>query len=223
MLEQTKLKARRMIKDLQQKLSVESATAIENVYNDIAVLSDFINQELFAIDRRSDLDQKSKKPARRHVFEQAGRKLEAIKAKRNRLEPGKALKEKRIETPAEDQNSLLVFFRQKEVRDRLFGMTETQILSLFGESLFDGSNRLLSNAILNAPPGFEPVSKRTLKKMQQTIRPETEDEFETVQNLNILVEEVFSLAKKELDRLRRKELPAALTQLKNLTDRPFKF
>ena len=38
--------------------------------------------------------------------------------------------------------------REREIRDRLFIMTEAQILSHFGDSLFDGRNHLLMDAIL---------------------------------------------------------------------------
>jgi len=226
MLEQIISKAHRILIDAQQTLSVESAAAVEQVHNDIVILNDFIDKELTAIERNAGLDDGEKKKARRRVFEQAGRKLEAIKAKRNYSDLSDALGVKSVEKPLEENRSFLQFLQEKEVRDRLFGMTEAQIVSLFGDSLFDGSNPLLRNAILNAPPGFEPVSKETLKKMQQAgagLRPGIADELETVRNLNALVGEMFSLVKKELDHLRRKELPDALTQPTGAKDRPFRF
>lgn len=226
MLEQIISKAHRILLDAQQKLSVESAAAVEQVHNDVVILNDFIDKELTAIARNAGLDDGEKKKARRRVFEQAGRKLEAIKAKRNYSDLSDAPEEKSVGKPLEDDRSFLQFLREKEVRDRLFGMTEAQIVSLFGDSLFDGSNPLLRNAILNAPAGFEPVSKETLKKMQQAgagIRPGILDELETVRNLNAMVGEIFSLVKKEIDDLRRKELPAALTQPAGAKDRPFRF
>ncbi len=82
MLEQVISKVRRILKDAQQKLSVESAAAVEQVYNDIVVLNDFIDKELDAVNSNSNLDERGKKTARRGVFEQAGRKLEVIKVKR---------------------------------------------------------------------------------------------------------------------------------------------
>ena len=106
-------------------------------------------------------------------------------------------------------------------------MTETQILSLFGKSLFDGSNPLLLNAILNAPPGLEPVSTETLNKMLRVgeikISPEIANEPMTARKLTIMVGELFNLVKKEIDKMRRKELPPALIQSKGPNDRPFIF
>ena len=122
---------------------------------------------------------------------------------------------------------MLQFLQEKEVRDRLFGMTEAQILSLFGDSLFDGSNPLLLKAILNSPAGFEPVSRETIKKIQQTssgeLSLEIADESEPQPNLKLMVEEIFSLLKKELDNLRRNELPTQLSKFKDSKEPPFKF
>jgi hypothetical protein len=94
--------------------------------------------------------------------------------------------------------------------------------------LFDGSNALLLNAIISAPEGFEPVSKRTLKKIQQAagagkIDADSDKEIESVPDVNSVVAEIFSLVKKELDNLRRKELPSSLTQSNESRERPFKF
>jgi hypothetical protein len=226
MLEQIISKAHHILKEARQKLSVESAAAVEQVCNHIVVLNNFIDKELDAVESNSNLDARSKKAARRSVFEQAGRKLEVIKAKRNYSDLSEELVGEMVDAPVEDA-SILQFFREKEVRDRLFSMTEAQILFLFGESLFNGSNPLLFNAILNAPPGFEPVSKGTIKKMQQVrakkISPEIPDELKTVRNFNSMVEEIFSLVKKELDKLRKKELPTSLTQSTAQTEPPFKF
>ncbi len=82
MLEQVISKVRRILKDAQQKLSVEAAAAVEQVYNDIVVLNDFIDKELDAVNSNSNLDERGKKTAKRRVFEQAGRKLEVIKVKK---------------------------------------------------------------------------------------------------------------------------------------------
>jgi hypothetical protein len=230
MLKQTISKARRILKDAQQNLPVESAAAVEQVYNDIVVLNNFINKELSAVEINSSLDESSKKAARRGVFEKAGRKLETIKAKKKYLDAGDYHEVKPADRTAEDEQSLLEFFREKEVRDRLGFMTETQIISLFGDSLYDGSNPLLVRAILNAPAGLEPVSKETLNKMTKEIlsrRRKTgalaDDDLTQTGNLNAMVGEIFSLAKKELDKLRRKELPTALIQTGDSRDRPFKF
>ena len=225
MLEKILSKARRILLDAQKKLSAESAAVIEQVYNDIVVLNDFIGKELYAVESNSSLDAKSKRAARRGVFEQASRKLEVIKAKKNYSELNETLKAKFSDTPveAENENSLLQFLREKEVRDRLFSMTEAQI-----QSLFDGTNPLLLKAILNSPVGFEPLSKETLKKMMHQASagktsPEIPDETGTECNLISMVEEIFSLVIKELDNLRRKELPIPLGQAKDSKAQPFKF
>jgi hypothetical protein len=229
MLEQIISKVGHFLKDAQQKLSVESAAAVEQVYNDIVALNAYINKELAALESNSKLDQGSKKAARRGIFEQAGRKLEDIKAKRDYSHLSESMEiepaDEPVETEAEE--SLLQFFREKEVRDRLSSMTEPQILSFFGEALFDGSNPLLVNAILKAPAGFEPLSQATIKKIRQTAAQKTSPDMagalEPVRNLNFMVGEIFRLVKTELDNLRRKELPGALTESKDSKDRPFKF
>ena len=229
MLQKIILKAGRILKDAHQKLSAEPVAGVEQMYNDIVALNDYINKELSAVESNSSLDAISKKAARRGIFEQAGRKLEVIKSQKNYSALSDTLEGKLSGKPveAESEGLLLQFLREKEVRDRLFTMTETQILSVFGESLFDGTNPLLLKAILNSPDGFEPLSKETLKKMKPAsagkINPEIADEQGTVRNVNSMVEKMFNLVKKELDRLRQKELPSPLSQSKNSKKRPFKF
>ncbi|MCP4627233.1 MAG: hypothetical protein GY850_27535 [bacterium] len=217
-----------MEKDIRQKLSVQSAAAIEKLCRDIVVLNNFIVKELDTVENNSNFDEKRKKAARRGVFEQATRKLEVIKGQSQYTKTGELLEMKLKLKAMEEETALLQFLREKEVRDRIYGMSETQILSLFGESLFDGSNALLLNAIINAPEGFEPISKRTLKKIQQAagagkIDAESDKDIESVRDLNSVVAEIFSLVKKELDNLRRQELPSSLTQSNESRERPFKF
>jgi len=177
------------------------------------------------VDVDSSLDASSKKAARRGVFEQAARKLEAIKAKRRVT----GLDVKFADRPAitAPEEEVLQFLREKEVRDRLSGMTEAQILALFGESLVDEVNPLLLKAILNSPEGFEPVSKENLKKILQARAakksPEVADQPQTVPNLGSMVAELFSLLKAELDSLRRNELPTRLSHKKDSDEPPFKF
>jgi len=229
MLEKIISKAHRILSDAQQRLSADSAAAIEQVYNDIIALKDFIDKELYALECNPGLDANIKKSARRGVFEQAGRKLEVIKAHRKYSELAVTQPVMFSDKPVDVvyENSLLQFMREKEVRDRLFGMTEAQILALFGDSLFDGTNPLLLRAILNSPAGFEPVSRETIKKNQQTgsgeLSLEIADQSETQPNLKLIVEEMFSLVKKELDNLRRSELPTQLSQIKDSKAPPFKF
>ena len=227
MLEHALSKARRILKGAQQNFSVAAAAAIEQVYNDIVNLDNFIEKELAAIEANSELDEQGKKRARRGVIEQAGRDFEVIKAKRNYSSLSEALEAKLLDTPMQEDESVLKFLREREVRDRLLNMTEGQILSLFGETLFDGSNPLLMDAILNAPTGFEMVSPGNLKRMRRArarkISPEITAELDTVRSMHVAVGKIFALVKKELDELRRKELPASFIKSKTPENRPFKF
>lgn len=227
MLELAISKARHILNNAQQKLSVESAVAVEQVFNDIVVLNDFINKELYAIKNNSGFDEIGKKAARRGVFEQAGRKFEVIKAKRNYSALSEESEDQLADTTIGEKESLLQFLREKEIRDRLFGMTEAQILSLFGESLWDGSNPLLTGAILNAPAGFELVSENTLKKLRRgnsrETSPQIAEKSETVSCFNDMVGEMFTIVKTTIDGLRLKELPTSLAQPKAPKDPPFRF
>ncbi len=225
MLEKIISRVRRIVLDAQPRLSAESATALEQVYNDIVALTDFVAKALSAVEADSSLNALSKKAARRGVFEQAARKLEVIKAKSRDTE----LNVKFSDTPAitAPEDDLLQFMREKEVRDRLCGMSEAQILALFEESLFNGTNPLLLNAILNSPEGFEPVSKEIVKKIQQSravkINPQAAAEPGALPNLASMLEELFSRLKVELDSLRRNELPTRLRHKKDSNEPPFKF
>jgi hypothetical protein len=106
--------------------------------------------------------------------------------------------------------------REREIRDRLFGMTEAQILSHFGESLFNGGNQLVLNAILNCPPGFEMLSEENLRKLRRinvknlTTKAGAKPKFD--RNANASVMEIFAFAKKELDRLRKNEIAGSSTK-----------
>ncbi|UCD78749.1 MAG: hypothetical protein JSW26_25665 [Desulfobacterales bacterium] len=227
MLEQVLSRLRRILKDAQQKFPVESVAAVEQAFDDIVNLNDFIDNELTAIEANSDLDERGRKNARRGVIEQAGRKFEAIKAKRIYSALSETLKSKLPAALLKEDEPVLKFLREREVRERLAGMTEAQILTIFGDTLFDGSNPLLTDAILNAPTGFEILSEDILKKMKgarvKQSSPEITAELDTVRRINSTVEKMFTLVKKELDDLRRKELPASLARRKEPENRPFKF
>ncbi len=218
MLEQVLSKARQILEEAQLNLSVDMATAIEQVYGDIENLINFINREIDIIEGNIDLDDSAKRAARREILENAGRKFEVIKTKRTYSVVGEELEAKLVNTPAEDADSLLKFLREREIRDRLIGMTEAQIKSHFGDSLFDGSNLLLLDAILNAPPGFEPLPEATLKKLRRIramkLNPEAASELEMVRALNSVSRKMLALVKKGLDSSRIKELPISLTQKK---------
>lgn len=218
-----------LLKDMQLSGSVESVAVVEQMYNDIVALNEFICKGLSAVESNSSFDAMSQKAAKRSFFEEAGRKLENIKSQKRYAELGDSKQARASDerVAAENINAVLQFLREKEVRDRLCGMTETQIQSLFGESLFDGSNPLLLNAVLNSPTGFEPVSREILKKMQraraQKGRPAAAEEGPQASNLSAIVEEMFSLVKKKLDDLRRNELPSQLVNLNDSKEPPFKF
>ena len=196
-----------ILKDVQQRLPIQSADTVENVYISIENLNKFINKEMDRIERNPQLSDLEKSGARRGVIEQAGRKLEELKDRSNYSD---LIQEKDNEIPdsdEKDERTLLRFMREREIRDRLFGMTEAQILSHFGESLFNGRNRLLLNAIINAPPGFDMLSEQNLRKLRRlkarslTKNAATGTEIGRTANASIL--EIFSLVKIELDRLRK--------------------
>ncbi len=207
MLKDVLKKAGFILKDVQQRLPLESADAVENVYISIENLNNFINKEMDRIEGNQNLSDLERSAARRGIIEQAGRKLEELKDRNNY---SALIQETDVEIPGayeKDENVLLKFMREREIRDRLFGMTEAQILSHFGESLFSGRNQLLLNAIINAPPGFELLSEQNLRKLRRlkamslTKKAATRTEIGSTANASIL--EIFSLVKKELDRLRK--------------------
>jgi len=215
MLKDAISKARQAVKEAQQKYSVESAAAVEQVYGDIKKLNTFINKECTIIESDRDLNVRAKNNERRKVLEQAGRKLEILKEKRTKSALIENLETKLTDESGAENESALKFLREREVRDRLYGMPAAQILSLFGKSLFDGSNQLALDAILNAPAGFEMLPAETLQKLikvrTQILKPEIAAELDRTRKLNTLIEQVFWHVKKELDGMRRKELPISLT------------
>lgn len=203
-------KTRLILEDAQQKLPVEAAVAIEQVYGDIEHLNNFIKTEIQTIEADEVLNEETKSTARRKVLEQAGRKLEVLKQKRIYSDLIKKLEAKITDAPVDEDQSLLKFMREREVRDRLVGMTKSQILSHFRDSLFDGSNLLLIDAILNTPPGFDLLPQDILNKLRvvraKRINPEMASEIEIVRKLNATILQMLSLVKNELDSLRKKEL-----------------
>ena len=223
MLEHVLSQARQILEEAQLNLSVDMAASIELVYNDIETLINFINRETDRIENQVDLDESAKRIARREVLENAGRKFEVIKTKRTYTALDEELEAKLLNAPVtgKDEDALLKFLREREIRDRLFGMTEAQIKSHFGDSLFDGSNLLLLDAILNAPPGFEMLPESTLKKLRwiraKKLNPELASELEMAREMNSVIKKMLTLVKKELDSSRRKELPVSLTQ-KNISE-----
>ena len=204
------------IKQAPQTYSVESVAAIEQVYADIKNLNTFINKESDRIESDKDINDGAKRNERRKLFEQSARKLERLKEKRTKLASIGELETKLAdESGAEDDEPVLKFLREREVRDRLYGMPAAQILSHFGKSLFDGSNRLLLDAILKAPAGFEMLPEGTINNLReirnQILNPEIAAELDETRRLKYSIDQIFWLVKKELDRLRHKELPGSLT------------
>ena len=210
MLKDVLSKANLILKTAQQQLTVQAAEDVAKVFNSIDNLNYFINTEIDRIEKNPNLSPQEKSHARRGVLEQAGRKLEIIKYQSNYSD---LIQESIARKPATDEktdNDLLQFLREREIRDRLFGMTESQILALFEKSLFDGSNQLLLTAILNAPPGFEMLSEPNLRKLRRLKENSLTDyagtEREVARSAGESILDIFSLAQKELDRLRKAEL-----------------
>ncbi len=209
MLKSVISKANLILKDAQQRLTIQSADAVESVCISIENLNNFINKEMVRIEKDVKLSSRGRSNARRGVLEQAGRKLEVLKDRNNYLTLILASEGRIPDAYEKNDDALLKFMREREIRDRLFGMTEAQILSHFGESLFDGRNQLLLNAILNAPPGFEMLSEQNLRKLRiikaQTLPEKAGTEPEVGRTVNASIMEILTLAKKELDRLRKEE------------------
>jgi len=218
MLEQVLSKVRQILEEARRNLSVDMAASIEQVSCDIETLINFINREIDLIENNLNLDESAKRAFRREVLENAERQFEVIKTKRLYATLDEELEAKllSVSVPGKDENSLLKFLREREIRDRLFGMTEAQIKSHFGNSLFDGSNLLLLDAILNAPPGFELFPESTLKKLKWIraikLNPEVASELEMAREMNSACEKMLTLVKKGLDSSRIKELPVSFTQ-----------
>ena len=217
MLEHVLSKGRQIVEEAQRNLSVDMAASIEQVYAEIETLINFIHREIEIVENNLDLDENAKRTTRREVLENAGRRFEVIRTKRTYATLDEELETKLLNASAQgqDENSLLKFLREREIRDRLFGMTEAQVKSHFGDSLFDGSNLILLDAILNAPPGFEILPKSTLKKLRWIralkLNPEMASELEMARKMSALTKKMLTLVKKELDGSRIKELPVSFT------------
>ena len=203
-------KAGLILEDARQRLPVETAATIEQVYGDIEHLNQFVKMQAAAIEADADLNAQAKSTARRKLLEQAARKLEILKQKRSYTHKLEALEVKLAEAPVDEDQSVLKFMREKEIRDRLVGMTKAQILTQFGDSLFDGSNPLLIDAMLNAPAGFDLLPEEILNKLRvaraKRINPELVSEIDIMRKLNAKILHMLGLVKNELDNLRKKEL-----------------
>jgi len=216
MLKRVISKADLILKDARQHLTTQAADAVGRVKISIENLNNFINMEMDRIETDPKLSDRERSAARRGVLEQSGRKLEVLKDRSNY---STLIQESGPERPLADKpddHALLKFMREREIRDRLFGMTEAQILSHFGESLFNGRNQLLLNAILNCPPGFEMLSEQNLRKLRRInvkiLTTNSGAKPEIDRNANASIVEILTFAKKELDRLRKKEMAGGGTK-----------
>jgi hypothetical protein len=214
MLAHTLAKVQLLLEEAQQKLSKESVAVIERVYNDVVGLNTFIKKKVIEAEKDKSLDSIQKRSAKREAFERAERKLEALKDKRNYSAMIEQIEIKLEDGAEAEEFSILKFLQHREIRDRLVTMTEAQILSHFGDSLFDGTNELLLDAILNTPPGFEILSEDILSNLRiikaKKIHPDITDKIDAVQELKSKTMEIFTLIKVELDDLRIKELPKSI-------------
>ena len=161
----------------------------------------FFKKNTNSIENNTNLNAEARKTARRKVLEKAARKLEILKSKRNYSSMIAQLEEKLPAAVGRKEDPILRFMREKEIRDRLMGLTERQILSHFGESLFDGSNPLLTDAILNAPSGFEILPEEDLKRLREVrmekMDPKVAAEIQTVRNLENVIIKMFNLVKND--------------------------
>ena len=216
MLAEAIAKIELLLEEAQQKLSEESVAVIERIYRDVVDINNFIKKKAADAEKDKNLDSVQKKAAKREAFERAERKLEVLKDKRNYSAMIEKIEIKLEDGDETEKASILTFLQHREIRDRLAGMTEAQILSHFGDSLFDGSNELLLDAILSTPPGFEILSEDVLSNLRiikaKKTHPDITVKIDTVQDLKSKTMQIFSLIKVELDNLRRKELPEAITK-----------
>ena len=204
-------KLRFQLADAAKILSEDGVAVVEKVYNDILLMRNFVVNEFQRIKDDDSLSERDKDDSRRQVLEKAITKLEILKSKRSASDLIKELEAKLSEEPVRGDDRVLKFLQEREVRDRLSIMPASQILSHFENSLLDGSNLLLLDAILNTPPGFEILPEKILKKLRRVrgkkYYPEIVAQLEAMQNLNSIIVKMFTLVRAELDKLRRKYLP----------------
>jgi hypothetical protein len=199
-----------------KSLPEDIAASVEKVYNDILLMRDFTLNEFERIQAEKNLNENDRNIARRQVLEKAITKLEMLKSRRSAADLIERLEAKLSEDPQANGDRLLRFLKEREVRDRLAGMTESQILSHFEKSLMEGSNQLLLDAILNAPPGFEMLSPKLLQKLKRVrgkhYYPEVVAQLESMQNMSALIDKMFTIVRAELDTIRKKYLPIYIVE-----------
>ena len=204
-------KLRFQLANAEKILPEDGVAVVEKVYNDILLMRNFVVNEFQAIREDKNLSERDKDNSRRQVLEKAITKLEILKSKRSASDLINEFEAKLSAAPPEGEDRLLKFLREKEVRERLAAMSASQILSHFENSLLDGSNPLLLDAILNTPPGFEMLPEKIIKKLRRVrgkkYYPEIVAQLEALQNLDSILVKMFTLVRAELDALRRKYLP----------------
>ena len=204
-------KLRFQLANAEKILPEDGVAVVEKVYNDILLMRNFVVNEFQAIREDKNLSEIDKDNSRRQVLEKAITKLEILKSKRSASDLINEFEAKLSAAPPEGEDRLLRFLREKEVRERLATMSASQILSHFENSLLDGSNPLLLDAILNTPPGFEMLPEKIIKKLRRVrgkkYYPEIVAQLEALQNLDSILVKMFTLVRAELDALRRKYLP----------------
>lgn len=216
MLDELIPQLRLQVAKAQKILPEDVAASVEKVYNDILLMRNFTMNEFQRIQDDANLSKNDRDTARRRILEKAITKLEILKSRRSASDLINKLEAKLSEDPGEAGNRLLKFLKEREIRDRLSGMTESQILSHFEKSLLDGSNQALLDAILNAPAGFEMISKEMLKKLKRVrgkhLYPEIMAQLEAMQEMNAIIAKMFTLVRAELDKLRKKYLPIYIVE-----------
>jgi hypothetical protein len=204
-------KLRFQLSNAEKILPEDGVAVVEKVYNDILLMRNFVVNEFQAVREDKNLSQRDKDTSRRQVLEKAITKLEILKSKRSASDLIDELEAKLSAAPPRGEDRLLRFLREKEIRDRLAKMSASQVLSHFENSLLDGSNPLLLDAILNTPAGFEILPEKVLKKLRRVrgkkYYPEIVAQLEALQNLDSILVKMFALVRAELDALRRKYLP----------------
>jgi hypothetical protein len=204
-------KLRFQLANAEKMLSEDGVAVVEKVYNDILLMRNFVVNEFQTIREDKNLSERDRDNSRRQILEKAITKLEILKSKRSASDLINELEAKLSAAPPEGEDRLLKFMREKEVRDHLTKMSASQILSHFENSLLDGSNSLLLDAILNTPPGFEMLPGKFLKKLRRVrgkkYYPDLVAQLEALQDLDSILIKMFTLVRAELDALRRKYLP----------------
>jgi hypothetical protein len=171
----------------QKILPEDVAASVEKVYNDILLMRNFAMNEFQRIQDDANLSENDRNVTRRQILEKAITKLEILKSKRSASDLINKLEAKLSEDPGERGDRLLKFMKEREIRDRLAGMTESQILSHFEKS--------------------KEMQKKLRRVRGKHLYPEIVAQLEAMQEMNTFIVKMFTIVRAELDKLRRKYLP----------------